>query len=258
MAEELGTNFLVRGCVDRLAEDGRTTIARVMRDVPPSGTHQVGFRDASGREQDALLSVRFATMTVRPPIGKQRRYAHQRLQVIHPEEIDPPEGRSPICWKLITNLAVEGLADAVRLLGWYTRRWSIETFFKSLKTGCRIEDARLTTADRLANLIALCCVVAWRIHWLTMLRRDGPRASPAAVFTNAEIEVLDRAAARPRRADEARDLDSYLIRVARLGGHLARRHDGPPGTIVMWRGFSRLADLVAGFAAGREAARTCG
>ena len=48
----------------------------------------------------------------------------------------------------------------MRLLGGHARRWGIETFFKTLKTGCRIEDARLTTAHRLANLIALCCIVA--------------------------------------------------------------------------------------------------
>ena len=40
----------------------------------------------------------------------------------------------------------------------------------------------------------------------------------------------------------------YMIRVARLGGYLARRHDPPPGATVIWRGFSRLADLVEGFA----------
>ena len=91
-----------------------------------------------------------------------------------------------------------------------------------------------------------------------MLRRDDPRASPVAVFTATAIEILDRAAAGPRRADEARDLDSYPIRVARLGGHLARRHDGPLGTVVTGRGFFRLADLVAGFGIGQTAAGTCG
>ena len=91
-----------------------------------------------------------------------------------------------------------------------------------------------------------------------MLRRDGPDASPAAVFTDAEIEILDRATARPSQAGDARNLDAYLIRVARLGGHLARRHDRPPGTIVMWRGFSRLADLVAGFDLARTHGPTCG
>ena len=191
LAQDLGTNFLVRSCVDRLAGSGRTTIAQVMKDVAPSGVRGISFRDASGQSQEALLSVKFATMTVRPPIGKQKRYAHQKLQIIHAEVIDPPAGRPPLLWKLITNLDVTTHDEAVRKLGWYTRRWSIETFFKTLKTGCRIEEVRLTTADRLANFIALCCVVAWRIHWLTMLRRSDPEAPPAAVFTDAELEFLN-------------------------------------------------------------------
>lgn len=135
--------------------------------------------------------------------------------------------------------------DAVHKLGWYARRWSIETFFKTLKTGCRIEEIRLTTADRLANCIALCCVVAWRIHWMTMLRRSNPDASPDAVFTNAERDFLDRSSPNAEPAS-ARNLDFYMIRVARLGGYLARRHDAPPGATVMWRGSTRLADLVVG------------
>ena len=78
------------------------------------------------------------------------------------------------------------MPGAVNKLDWYALRWNIETFFKILKTGCRIENVRLTTADRLAKCIALCCVVAWRISWLTMLRRQSPTATPAAVFTETE------------------------------------------------------------------------
>ncbi len=136
-----------------------------MAAVPSSGTHEVKFRDAQGNGQRARLSIRHATMTVRPPIGKQKQYRHQELQVIYAEEINPPEGRTPIFWKLITNLPVETHADAVHKLDLYALRWNIETFFKTLKTGCRIEELRLITADRLANCIALCCVVAWRVSW---------------------------------------------------------------------------------------------
>lgn len=83
LAEELGTNFLVRSCVDRLAEDGGTTIAKVMAQVQSSGTHEVRFRDSQGNDHCAVLSVRHATMIVRPPTGKQRKYRHQELQIIH-------------------------------------------------------------------------------------------------------------------------------------------------------------------------------
>lgn len=248
LAQELGTRFLVRSCVDRLAEDGETTIAQVMAGTEPSGTHLIHFRDAAGQPQAARLSITFATMTVRPLIGKQNRYEHQRLQIIHAREIDPPEDRDPLFWKLITNLDVVSHADAVHKLEWYARRWSIETFFKTLKSGCRIEDVRLTTADRLVNCIALACVTAWRIFWMTRLGRTEPAGAPNAVFTETELALLDRAAPAPR-PEKRRDLDFYIVAVARLGGYLARQRDAPPGTIVLWRGFARLADLVIGFEA---------
>ena len=258
LAQEIGTSFLVRSCVDRLAEDGTTTIAQVMSDVEASGTHLVRFRDNSGQQQEACLSVKYTTMTVCPPIGKQKNYANHVLQIIHAQEIDPPDHRPPLFWKLITNLEVNSFADAVHKLEWYARRWSIETFFKTLKSGCRVEDIRLTTADRLANCIALACVTAWRISWLTWLKRTEPEGSPAAVFTHTEMVLLQRSRT-PVQGHTSHDLNFYLTAVARLGGYLARRHDPPPGTIVLWRGFSRLADLVIGYeAADHNRLSTCG
>ncbi len=258
LAREMGTNFLVRSCVDRLAEDGDTTIAQVMAGIEPGGVHLVSFRDAAGQPQEARLAVRFATMTVRPPIGKQKRYEHQKLQIIHAAEIDAPDHREPLLWKLITNVEVASFEQAVERLEWYARRWSIETFFKTLKTGCRIEEIRLTTADRLANCIALACITAWRIFWMTMLRRAEPVGDPAAVFTDMELTLLARTAVA-KNASQSHDLEFYLTTVARLGGYLDRQSDPPPGTTVLWRGFSRLADLVIGFeAAIRSDSKTCG
>ena len=257
LAQDLGPSFLVRSCVDRLAEGGATTLAQVIGNIAPSGIHRVRFRDERGQQTEAVLSVKFTTMVVRPPIGKQKCYAYQQLQIIHAEEIKPPSGRSPLLWKLITNLDVATHEDAVHKLGWYARRWSIETFFKTLKTGCRIEEIRLTTADRLANCIALCCVVAWRIHWMTMLRRGNPDASPDAVFPDVDLEFRDRSSLNAE-PPAARNLDFYMIRVARLGGYLARRHDAPPGATVLWRGFTRLADLVEGFVVEKKDDRLVG
>ena len=104
---------------------------------------------------------------------------------------------------------------------------------------------RLATAERLANCIALCCVVAWRVSWLAMLSRDAQTADPAAVFTEDERHLLDQATP-DRKRQVPRDLQFYVRAVARLGGYLDRTSDAPPGTTVIWRGLSRLADLVEG------------
>ena len=57
-------------------------------------------------------------------------------------------------------------------------RWKVELFHKILKSGCRAEDARLRTAERLVNLLSLFCILSWRIFWMTMLNRVVPDESP--------------------------------------------------------------------------------
>jgi hypothetical protein len=78
-----------------------------------------------------------------------------------------------------------------------------------------------------------------------MLNRETAGAEPAAVFTDAERHVLEHATP-DRKRQPPYDLDFYVRAVARLGGYLDRASDAPPGTTVIWRGFSRLADLVEG------------
>ena len=90
----------------------------------------------------------------------------------------------------MTDLPIRSRADAVEKLDWYAMRWKIETFHKILKSGCKAEESRLRTAQRLANLIAMLCILSWRIFWLTMLNRVAPDNRPGLVFTRTEIKVL--------------------------------------------------------------------
>ncbi|WP_420852802.1 IS4 family transposase [Sphingomonas panacis] len=103
----------------------------------------------------------------------------------------------------------------------------------------------------------MCCVVAWRVSWLTILAREAPGASPAAVFTEAERDLLDRSTPKLSQAP-SRDLAFYVRAVARLGGYLDRASHPPPGATVIWRGMSRLADLVEGARTSRPPLGTCG
>src|SRR5260370_1354359 len=115
-------------------------------------------------------------------------------------------------------------------------RWKIEMFHKILKSGCRAEESRLRTAERLANLISLFCILSWRIFWMTMLNRSASTALPSAALTETEIELLDQLVKdKGRVALRRKTLSHYLTKIARLGGYLARANDPPPGNIVIWR-----------------------
>ncbi len=250
LAQEEQTHFLVRTCVDRLAGTGSTTIARRMNREPIQGTHQVEVLDAKRRSIQVELQLRYSQMTIHPPIGKHTKYPPLSLTVIHAWERGKPEGRKPIYWKLLTDLPVENLESAIEKIDWYAQRWKIETFHKILKSGCRAEDAKLRTAERLTNLIAVFCVVAWRVFWLTMVSRTNPKTSADAVFTETEIAILNHLAGDPKQP-LPKNVAHYALAIAKLGGYLARKNDGPPGNTVLWRGLSRLTDIHFGVELGK-------
>jgi transposase-like protein len=74
LARELGTHFLVRRCVDRLAGDGTGTVHGAMDEVPVQGRHRVEVRDGEGALETAVVELSYRSLRILPPIGKQKRY----------------------------------------------------------------------------------------------------------------------------------------------------------------------------------------
>jgi hypothetical protein len=251
-ASELGTHFLVRTCTNRLAGNGEHTVADEMSEVRVKGLHRIEFRDSRGRLQQALLEIRYRRITVLPPVSKQRHYPALRLTVIHALERSESVGRPRIEWKLITDLPVNSRVEAIEKIDWYAMRWKIETFHKILKSGCRAEESQLRTARRLTNLIAIFCILSWRVFWLTQLNRCAPDAPLQTALTQTETELLERLVRDTARTAQAPPLSRSLIKLAQLGGYLARANDPPPGNTVIWRGMHRLMDIQLGYWLGRE------
>ena len=115
-AQDAGTQFLLRTCVDRLAGDGKHTIATEMAEVDCKGLHRIEVRDRHGKISEAVLELKFRRILVQPPMYKQRRYPALELTVLHATERGKPRGRDRIDWKLITNLPVTSRAQAIEKL----------------------------------------------------------------------------------------------------------------------------------------------
>jgi hypothetical protein len=247
-AQAIGTHFLLRTCVDRLAGDGKHTIAAEMAEVRVQGLHRIQVRDRKGNPSEAVLEIRYRKMRVLPPIGKSKQYPELLLTVIQAQERSAPKERDRVDWKLITDLPVTSRKQAIEKLKWYSLRWKIEVFYKVLKSGCKAEASKLRTANRLVNLISVLAILSWRIFWMTMMNRAAPNAGPEVAFTELEIKLLDRLVNdKLGTGVRRRSLSIYLTKLARLGGYLARANDPPPGNVVVWRGLSRLTDIHFGF-----------
>lgn len=80
-----------------------------------------------------------------------------------PRSVGTQKQRKKIRWKLITDPPVQSRTDAIEKLQWCATRWKIEVFHKILKSGCKAEQSRLSTVQRLTNLIAVFCILSWRV-----------------------------------------------------------------------------------------------
>lgn len=249
LAKECDTHFLVRICQDRLIDDGSCTISDSMNLVAISGLHNITIKDTNGKMIEVELEIKYHNIKILPPVGiKRKKYPALMLTVIHAIEKEIPTDREKIIWKLVTDLPITKTEEAIEKLHWYSLRWKIETFHKILKSGCRAESLKLRTADRLSNLIAIYCIVSWRIFWMTMVARLSPNAKPELAFTKKELEVLDAVPNNKFNGNvQNKSLYHYLNKVAKLGGYMNRTSDPPPGNMIMWRGLSKLADIKIGF-----------
>jgi hypothetical protein len=201
-----------------------------MSDARVRGLHRIEVRDKKGDVSEATLEIKYRRVRVLPPIGKQNRYPALSLTIIHAEERGNPEDREKIDWKLITDLPVRSTHDVIEKLDWYAMRWKIETFHKILKSGCRAEESKLRTAERLVNLISVFCILSWRVFWLTMMNRVTPDGSPKLALTDLEIELLDHFVKdSDKTAPAVKTLSRYLTKIVKLGGYLNRANDPAPG-----------------------------
>jgi hypothetical protein len=126
-------------------------------------------------------------------------------------------------WKLVTDLPIRSRQDAIEKLQWYAMRWKIETFHKIFKSGFKAEEVRLRAAERIVNLIAILCLLSWRVFWMTMINRTLPEAAPELALTPTKLYLLDQLVRdKPGTAPSANTLSLYLTKLARLGGYLAR------------------------------------
>ena len=247
IAHDVGTHFIFRTCVDRCAEDGSVLVEEIMQDTPCKGMHRIEVRDKKGNVRQAVLELRYRKIKVLPSRSKQSRYQPLTMTVLYAEERHPPRGVEAIRWKLVTDLPVRSRADALEKLEWYALRWRIEVFHKIMKSGCKAEESKLRTAERLVNLMATFCIMSWRIFWMTMLSRSSEALTERAALTSLEIQLLDKLLPDRGRGNKLKRLPDYLTKIAQLGGYLARTSDPPPGNTVMWRGLARLTDIELGF-----------
>jgi hypothetical protein len=245
-----GTKFLVRAYRERSLENESQQLWESLSQQQSAGTAEVHLpRRGARKARVALVDVRFGQVELRSPKCLKGACAVKLWAVVLKEEAPPGEA-SAVQWLLLTNVPVRSLEEAVEKTRWYGQRFQIEIFFRTLKSGCRIEDRQLGEARRLENCLAIDLVVAWRIVHLVKLGREVPELPCTVYFEEMQWKALvacSSKAANHQAIQNPPTLREAVRMVAQLGGFLGRKGDGEPGAQTLWRGLQRLDDITIGF-----------
>jgi hypothetical protein len=242
---DTGVSHVIRACWPRKVDGVRGGLLHAARHAPSKGQTELALRARPGQPaRTAVLTIRAATLKLHAPARPGGRGTPLTVNVVAAVEENPPPGVKGLDWVLVTNLAVRDVADCVRVLRIYESRWLIEEYHKALKTGLGVEQSQLETAQALRNLLALLAIVAVRLVRLKLLGRSAPqRAISADDFPADGIALLEKEYGRPPEGWTGRQVLRHL---ARQGGFLARKGDGEPGWLTIWRGWQRFSAMLHG------------
>jgi hypothetical protein len=257
-----GTRFIIRSGQDRLVEEGKLNAAletapvllerevRLSRrrpnpNTPP--TERKRNQPRHGRIARLMVSSKRVSLR-RPKTSSSSCPPTVEVNVVRVYESSPPDDQEPVEWLLLTSEPVSTAAGVAAVVDGYRTRWTIEEYFKAIKTGCAYEERQLESLRGLTNLLAIVAIIAWRLLLLRSLERTAPETSASDVIDPRLLEAL---AARLRDIREPKALPTNpsvadaFAGIARLGGCI--KSNGPPGWQVLWRGYQDLLTWGGGY-----------
>jgi hypothetical protein len=248
--------LVVRACQNRRIEGAEEEASDLLFNFIDTRCEQGRFimtiPAAPGRRaREAEFAVRFAPVAVRRPLhGADPALPETvNLTLVDVREVSEPEdGSAPVHWRLLTTHAVTTLNDARRVIGFYRTRWTIEEFFRTLKTaGFDIEETDIGDPQAMINFVAAAAVAAVTIKQLVQARDGNTDQLLSDAFDPDDQPILEAVSARlegktgrQRNPHPKGSLAFAAWVIARLGGWTG--YYGKPGPKVMRIG---LADFHA-------------
>lgn len=258
-------HLIVRACQDRLIAAETTEVSALLfgftESIAEQGRFSVEIPAAPGRKaRVAELAVRFAPVALRRPVhGASGLPASVNVTVVDVREISQPaDGSTPVRWRLLTTHDVDNVEAARRIVALYRLRWTIEEYFRTLKTaGFDIEEADLSDPRAMMNLVAAASVAAVTVMQLVKGRdgADQRRLNDAfepedQAILEAICERLEGKTIRQKNPHPKGTLAFAAWVVARLGGWTA--YYGKPGPKVMQIGLEAFQRIKFGFTLGLQ------
>lgn len=246
-AYEDNTELLIRAKHNRKTAEG-SPVWDLVSSHPAQATVTLDIPDVSGKKKRSVeAEVRYQPIKILRPQLNRDKYESVLLTAIEIKEKADKDSDSEeiVHWKLLTSLEIESPSEALKCVKWYTYRWLIERFHYVLKSGTKIEELQLKQAESLQKAILVYSIAAFRIMQLVYNSRFKPQVSCEVVLTSHQWRVLYLLIHRKKEIPiQPPTLHEAIMWIGKLGGHLGRNSDGPPGLKTVWLGYQKLCNAT--------------
>ena len=196
------------------------------------------------KARTAHLAISFGRVRLLPPRMQEKTDLRPIVvEVVRVWEPQPPEGVEPLEWLLLTSVPTQSVEQAWERVDWYRTRWIVEDYHQGLKTGCRLEQRQLQSYEGLRRLLGLLAPTAVRLLQLRAVARQSPQQPASLGLPSDLVQVVASLAQVP--VPEL-SLQQCWHTIARYGGYLGRKGDGPPGWKTLWKGWFYIQALLEG------------
>jgi Transposase Tn5 dimerisation domain/Transposase DNA-binding len=253
---ERPVHWLIRACQDRALQEQAQHLRDATHATPVLYEMELSIRGRQAKtaaedrarrrnreSRRATVEVRAASVVLRPPHRPDRKLPPTAVNVVLVREPNPPAGETPVEWILVTTLPIDTPEQVRTIVEYYCVRWGIEILFRTLKSGCRIEQRRFEHMDRVLPCAALYLIVAWRTLFVCRLGRSCPDLDCEAIFEPSEWKAVWIAVHRRKLPKKTPRLSEMVHLIAGLGGYVERPRN-EPGPQTLWIGLQRMYDLA--------------
>jgi IS4 transposase len=252
-------DLIVRACQNRRLESAEGQGERYLLDfadgLPEQGCFTVPIQAAPGRKaRVAELAVRFSPVVLSKPANGASADLPQsiELMLVDVRETSKPKDGELVHWRLLTTHRITSIGAAHRIVDLYRLRWTIEEYFRTLKTaGFHIEEADLSDPRAMMNFVAAAAIAAVTVMQLVKARDGTTTQLLADAFDPVDRPLLEALSAqlegktaRQKNPHPPGSLAFVAWVIARLGGWTG--YYGKPGPGVMREGLDDFQRIKYG------------
>ncbi|AGU96036.1 hypothetical protein M892_01950 [Vibrio campbellii ATCC BAA-1116] len=216
--------------------------------LPSVETKALTIPQKGGRKaRDVKLDVKYGQVTLKAPANKKE---HAGIPVYYVGCLEQGTSKDKLAWHLLTSEPINNVDDAMRIIGYYERRWLIEDFHKVWKSeGTDVESLRLQSKDNLERLSVIYAFVATRLLALRFMKEvdELTKESCEKVLGQKAWKLLWLKLESKTLPKEVPDMGWAYKNLAKLGGWKDTKRTGRASIKVLWEGWFKLQTILEGY-----------